>query len=112
MSVIRSGNTVLEGINLTVNPGEFVGVVGPNGSGKSTLLLTILGLLKPQKGSIKIYDEHHMSSKLKGKIGWVSQAAAHLPKEVKLTVEELVHLGTLKPSNFLPFFNNLAEKNH
>ena len=43
MSVIRSGNTVLEGINLTVNPGEFVGVVGPNGSGKSTLLLTILG---------------------------------------------------------------------
>ena len=105
MSVIRSGNTVLEGINLTVNPGEFVGVVGPNGSGKSTLLLTILGLLKPRTGSIKIYDEHHMSSKLKGKIGWVSQAAAHLPKEVKLTVEELVHLGTLKPSNFLPFFN-------
>ena len=48
LTVSRSGKVVIKEINLTVNKGEFVGIVGPNGSGKSTLLLAILGILKAQ----------------------------------------------------------------
>lgn len=45
---------VLEDINLDVMPSDFMAVVGPNGSGKTTLLKIILGLLKPDKGSISV----------------------------------------------------------
>ena len=43
LSVSRSGKTIIKDIDLTIEKGEFVGIVGPNGSGKSTLLLSILG---------------------------------------------------------------------
>ena len=46
--------TVLEDVNLTVNEGDFLGIIGPNGGGKSTLLKVILGLIKPQKGEAKV----------------------------------------------------------
>ncbi len=46
LSVMRSGKLILKDINMTVDKGEFIGIVGPNGSGKSTLLLTILGVFK------------------------------------------------------------------
>ena len=42
LTVARSGKIVIQGVDLDVSEGEFVGLVGPNGSGKTTLLLTIL----------------------------------------------------------------------
>ncbi len=45
---------VLEGVTLSVAAGELVGVLGPNGSGKSTLLRIALGLLTPQRGTVRI----------------------------------------------------------
>ena len=45
---------VLEGINLEIKKGEFVGIVGRNGSGKSTLLKTLAGIYYPEKGNIII----------------------------------------------------------
>ena len=54
LSVSRSGKTIIKDIDLTIEKGEFVGIVGPNGSGKSTLLLSILGVLKSQTGTIGI----------------------------------------------------------
>ncbi|HWQ61661.1 MAG TPA: ABC transporter ATP-binding protein [Negativicutes bacterium] len=44
--------TVLQNINLTVDAGQFIGVVAPNGTGKSTLLKTIAGVLPPLTGSV------------------------------------------------------------
>ena len=44
----------LRGVSLTVDQGQFVGVVGPNGAGKSTLLLTIAGALAPSAGTIQL----------------------------------------------------------
>ena len=78
LTVSRSGKVIIDDINLNVKKGEFVGIVGPNGSGKSTLLLAILGILKAQKGDIKIYGSPPLSRSLIGKIGWVSQAASNL----------------------------------
>ena len=45
---------VLQGVNLTIMPGEKVSLIGPSGSGKSTLLLLIAGLLRPDQGAIEI----------------------------------------------------------
>tara|TARA_B110001454_G_scaffold219057_1_gene249611 strand:- start:50516 stop:51262 length:747 start_codon:yes stop_codon:yes gene_type:complete len=45
---------VLEGVNLTINPGEFVGIMGRNGVGKSTLLKIITGIYSPTSGEVKI----------------------------------------------------------
>lgn len=104
--VARSGKLVLKDISLTISEGEFVGVVGPNGSGKSTLMLTILGILKPSRGSIEIYGNPPLSRNLHRRIGWVSQAAANLPKDVRLTVRELVRLGTVNSGNMFDLRDN------
>ena len=108
LCVTRSGKLVLEDINLEIKSGEFVGLVGPNGSGKSTLMLSILGILKAQKGSVRIYGSPPMSRNQIGKIGWVSQAAANLKKEIRITVEELVKLGTVNAKNM--FFRSRKEQ--
>ena len=99
LTVSRSGKVVLSEVDLQISKGEFIGLVGPNGSGKSTLLLTILGVLKAQHGTIEVYGQKPMSRSILGKIGWVSQAAAVMPKSVRITVRELVQLGTLNSRN-------------
>jgi zinc/manganese transport system ATP-binding protein len=47
--------TVLSDISIAVESGEFVGVLGPNGAGKTTLMQTILGLLKPSAGTVRVF---------------------------------------------------------
>ena len=105
LTISRSGKIVIKDINLTIDKGEFVGLVGPNGSGKSTLLLGILGILKAQRGSVGIYGHAPLSRNLHGKVGWVSQAAANLPRDIRITVRELVQLGTLNSKNMF-FWND------
>jgi len=50
----RGLNPVLDGVDLTIEPGEKVSLIGPSGSGKSTLLLLICGLLRPDRGSVEL----------------------------------------------------------
>jgi len=59
--------TALQGVNLEVHEGEFVGVVGQNGSGKTTLVKTIVGLLRPSRGSIS-YRGQSLARKRAGEI--------------------------------------------
>ena len=58
-------NKVLKGINLDLEKGSIVAVMGPNGSGKTTLLKSILGLVKPDSGSINVKEFHVHSFVLK-----------------------------------------------
>lgn len=109
ITVVRSGRVIIKDIDLKINKGEFVGLVGPNGSGKSTLLLAILGVLKSKTGTVSIYGHPPMSRKLNGKIGWVSQAASNLPRDIRITVRELVQLGTRNASNMF-FWANSKQK--
>lgn len=103
ITVRRNRTNVLKDVNLTIHRGEFVGMVGPNGGGKSTLVQTVLGLLKCQGGRVSILGQPPTSKGVFGKVAWVSQAAANLPKNVRLTVRELVSLGLLSDTNwFLP----------
>ncbi len=51
------GGNVLQGVTLSVQPGQLGCIVGPNGAGKSTVLRAISGLLKPSEGSIQLDGE-------------------------------------------------------
>jgi ATP-binding cassette subfamily C protein len=70
------GPPVLQGIDLTVRPGEFVAIVGASGSGKSTLLRLLLGFETPGEGSVR-YDGRDVRSldlrHLRRRIGTVLQ---------------------------------------
>ena len=46
----RRGDAILDGVDLDVAPGEFLGIVGPNGSGKTTVLRAILGIIPLLEG--------------------------------------------------------------
>ena len=56
---------VLDGVDLAVEAGEFVGLVGPNGAGKTTLLRTVNGALAPDAGEVFVGDDriHDLSSR-------------------------------------------------
>jgi len=55
--VRRNGAEVLKGVSLAADSGEAVAIVGPNGAGKTTLLLAVLGLLRPQRGRVRVGGE-------------------------------------------------------
>ena len=67
-----AGRTVLEDVSLAIAPGEFIGVFGPNGAGKTTLLRSILGLVAPQTGSIRVFD--HPATRGNRRIGYMPQS--------------------------------------
>lgn len=81
---------ILEGINIDIYKGDYLGIVGPNGSAKSTLLKLILGLLKLQKGSIEVFGRDIKEFKDWGKVGYVPQKANSFNSSFPATVEEVV----------------------
>ncbi len=52
LRVCRAGRAVLEGVSISIAPGEIVTVIGPNGSGKTTLLRVLVGALRPDEGRV------------------------------------------------------------
>jgi zinc/manganese transport system ATP-binding protein len=54
VTLARAGRLVLADVSVAIRAGEFIGVFGPNGAGKTTLLHSILGLLRPSAGEIKV----------------------------------------------------------
>ena len=83
---------VLEGINLTVEPGDFLGIIGPNGSGKTTLLRIMLGLLEPTRGTVQLFGHPPSSFRQWGRLGYVPQKAM-LDPALPATVHEVVATG-------------------
>lgn len=68
---------VLEDLNLTVEPGQFVSIIGPSGSGKSSLLHTIGGLLEPTQGQV-LLDSTDVTG-TRGHVSYMPQQPALLP---------------------------------
>ena len=83
---------VLDGINLTVEPGDFLGIIGPNGSGKTTLLRIVLGLLEPTRGTVRLFGHPPSSFRQWGRLGYVPQKAM-LDPALPATVHEVVATG-------------------
>ncbi len=70
------GDWVLKGVNLTVRSGEMVGLIGQNGSGKTTLAQTIMGILKPGRGRVRLFGKDVTSQDLMERavtVGYVFQ---------------------------------------
>ncbi|MGM0610876.1 MAG: metal ABC transporter ATP-binding protein [Thermodesulfobacteriota bacterium] len=83
-------NPVLEDVHLRVQKGDFLAMIGPNGGGKTTLLKLLLGLLKPEKGEVRIFGrspEHSVQ-----RIGYVPQHS-NIRHGFPITVEQVVLLG-------------------
>jgi zinc transport system ATP-binding protein len=102
LSAGYDGNIVLEGVNFTINAGDFIGVIGPNGGGKTTLIKTILGLIKPISGEMTL----HIS---KTNIGYLPQVN-QIDKRFPITVLDVVRSGKANTSIFSSFRANLKEK--
>jgi len=68
---------VLTDVSFAINPGTIVGYIGQNGAGKSTTVKMILGLLAPDAGTIKVFDEviTPQSTTYKQRIGYVPELA-------------------------------------
>ena len=86
----------LDGVSLTVSPGEFVCISGRSGSGKSTMLNMLAGLEKPTSGEIVILDKHieNMSESARIRfrrqyIGFVFQSYNLLPQYTAVENVEL-----------------------
>jgi zinc transport system ATP-binding protein len=80
-------------VSLTVEEGDFLGLIGPNGSGKTTLLHLMLGLRSPDSGSIELFGEPVSAFDDGERIGYVSQQATSGGGSMPVTIREAVTMG-------------------
>jgi zinc transport system ATP-binding protein len=84
------GATVLEAISLSVERGDFLGIIGPNGGGKTTLLKVILGLIKPTDGTVRVLGQTPERSR--HHIGYIPQHNL-FDRDFPIDVRETVLMG-------------------
>ena len=95
ISLALGARHILEGVDLSVDPGQRVGLVGPNGVGKSTLLKLLAGQLVPDKGTITL-------APATANVGYLPQeperadetVRAHLERRTGVAVEFQAGVGT------------------
>ena len=93
VSLQYDGLVVLDGIDLVVNRGDFVGIIGPNGAGKTSLLRLALGLQSPTSGTVHLFGTPLSQFRQRYRIAYLSQRATHFDPRFPITVEEVVGMG-------------------
>ena len=87
-----SGKSVVNGVSLNLKQGEIVGLLGPNGAGKTTSFYMIVGLIKPNSGSIYLDDKEitsfPMYKRAQNGIGYLAQESSVFRK---MSVEDNIH---------------------
>ncbi|SFA90280.1 zinc transport system ATP-binding protein [Lentibacillus halodurans] len=95
---------ILHDIHFEIPQGVFMGMLGPNGGGKTTLIKLILGLSKPDNGSIHLFGQPIDKFRDWSKIGFVSQKANTFNKGFPATVFEVVSMGLTGKIGYLKLF--------
>jgi zinc transport system ATP-binding protein len=85
-------NLVLKDVEFVLEQGDFLGIIGPNGGGKTTLLKLLLGILKPDRGRIRILGEEPHDAKLR--VGYVPQDTA-FNRTFPISVMDVALMGRL-----------------
>ena len=99
LAVGYEGRAVLENLNFSVCPGDYLCIVGENGSGKSTLMKTILGLQPPVRGTVLTGDGLR-----KNKIGYLPQQTP-VQRDFPASVREIVLSGCQGRCGGRPFYS-------
>ena len=99
LAVGYEGRAVLENLNFSVCPGDYLCIVGENGSGKSTLMKTILGLQPPVRGKVLTGDGLR-----KNKIGYLPQQTP-VQRDFPASVREIVLSGCQGRGGGRPFYS-------
>lgn len=100
-------NLILKGVNLDLDQGDFAVISGENGSGKSTLIKLILGELKKDHGSIKLFGIDMEDFKNFDKIGYVPQVNEAIKIAFPVSAREYVGLNLYKEFSIL---NTITKK--
>ena len=91
--------TILKGVNLTLNRGDFMLVVGANGGGKTSLIRVMLGLQKPTSGEVLYYDKNFQYTTLaQERVGYLPQKNS-LDLRFPISVREVVESGLIGEKN-------------
>ncbi|HNT30754.1 MAG TPA: ATP-binding cassette domain-containing protein [bacterium] len=93
MSYRYGERDALQDITFAVQAGEYIGIIGPNGGGKSTLVQLLLGLLQPQKGSVRWYGLPPKAFIQEAAIGYVPQRILQGQAYFPASVREVVQSG-------------------
>lgn len=97
--VWRGQNLALRDVTLEVDRGKFVGLMGPNGGGKTTLLKVIAGLIKPDRGEVRVQGPINKT------VGYVPQEQAVDP-EFPVTPYDVVEMGLYGVLGLFPRITN------
>lgn len=95
---------VVEGLNFTVNEGDYLCIVGENGSGKTTLMKTILHLQEPIEGRICVGDGLKANE-----IGYLPQQT-EVQRDFPASVKEIVLSGCQGHMGLKPFYSRIDKK--
>jgi len=91
----------LKNATFSLMKGDFLGVIGPNGAGKTTLVKLVLGLLKPDSGTIKLFGEDISRFHEWTRIGYVPQKATNFDQNFPATVFEVASMGRFKKAGMM-----------
>lgn len=111
VEVRRSGRKILRLDNLRISSGAFVGVIGSNGAGKTTLLKVCCGLIKPNRGTIKLEGTDLTAlnawakANLRKRIGYIPQIPHYNP-DLPFTLREVVAMGRISIKPLLTRLNS------
>lgn len=94
VSLRRAGRPVLTDVSFRIDAQELVGLIGPNGGGKTTLLQVILGVLRPDAGSVRVFGrDTARGGQDRGDIGYVAQAKL-FERDFPARAKDVVLMGT------------------